>query len=59
MSINPNDDGTLVRKLLKQKVEEIRMLSRMPGDLKALFDGLGEDPGDAPDPHPLQPRSAA
>jgi CRISP-associated protein Cas1 len=55
LSIDPSDDGTLVRKLLKQKIEETRMLKRMPDDLKKLFDGLGEDAGDAPEPHPLQP----
>lgn len=59
ISINPNDDGTLVRKILKQKVEETRMLRRMPDDLKKLFEGLGENPGDAPPDHPLQPRSEA
>jgi CRISPR-associated protein Cas1 len=59
LSINPQDDGTLVRKLLKQKVEETRMLRRMPEDLKKLFAGLGEDPDDAPADHPLQPKSEA
>ena len=54
-----SDDGTLVRKLLKQKVEETRMLRRMPDDLKRLFHGLGEDPEEAPDDHPLQPHSEA
>jgi CRISPR-associated protein Cas1 len=57
LSINPEDDGTLVRKLLKQKVEDTSMLRRMPGDLKKLFEGLGEDPDDAPPDHPLQPHS--
>lgn len=37
---DPRDDGSLTRKLLKQHVEESRMLQRMPGDLKRLFDGL-------------------
>lgn len=55
LSIDPSDDGTLVRKLLKQKIEETRMLKRMPDDLKKLFDGLGEEADDAPEPHPLQP----
>jgi CRISPR-associated protein Cas1 len=59
LSIAPNDDGTLVRKLLKQKIEETRMLRRMPEDLKKLFAGLGEDPEDSPSPHPLQPHSEA
>lgn len=37
---DPRDDGTLTRKLLKQHVEESRMLQRMPGDLKKLFENL-------------------
>ncbi len=56
LSIDPKDDGTLVRKILKRKIEETRMLRRMPDDLKKLFEGLGEDPEKAPDPHPLQPK---
>ena len=47
------------RKLLKQKVEESRMLRRMPEDLKKLFEGLCENPEDAPPDHPLQPHSEA
>ena len=35
---NPADDGDLVRKLLKQRVEEERLLQRMPKDLEALFE---------------------
>lgn len=34
---NPKDEGDLVRKLLKQRVEEERVLQRMPKDLAALF----------------------
>ena len=34
---NPADDGDLVRKLLKQRVEEERLLQRMPRDLEMLF----------------------
>ena len=34
---NPADDRDLVRKLLKQRVEEERLLRRMPKDLEALF----------------------
>lgn len=34
---DPKDDGSLVRKLLKQRVEEERLLQRMPKDLAALF----------------------
>lgn len=57
VSLDPRDDGTLVRRLLKRNVEESRMLRRMPDELKALFDGFGEPPGDAPEPHPLQPHA--
>lgn len=59
MSIDPKDDGTLVRRILKRRIEETRMLRRMPDELKALFDDLpGSEPGDVA-PHPLQPRSEA
>ena len=34
---NPQDDGELVRRLLKQHVEEERLLQRIPKDLAALF----------------------
>jgi CRISPR-associated protein Cas1 len=57
LSVDPRDDGTLVRKLLKRNIEQTRMLQRMPNELKALFDGLGEPPEDAPPDHPLQPHS--
>jgi len=43
---NPADDGALARKLLKQRVEEGRILQRMPKDLAALFE--------TPEPCPLQ-----
>jgi CRISPR-associated protein Cas1 len=33
----PDDDGELTRKLLKQRVEEEKLLQRMPKDLEALF----------------------
>ncbi|MEK7676179.1 MAG: type I-E CRISPR-associated endonuclease Cas1e [Verrucomicrobiota bacterium] len=33
----PDGDGELVRKLLKQRVEEEKLLQRMPKDLEALF----------------------
>jgi CRISPR-associated protein Cas1 len=59
ISINPNDDGTLVRKLLKQKIEENRVLRRMPDELKKLFDELGDEANEAEIIHPLQPRSEA
>jgi CRISPR-associated protein Cas1 len=55
VSVNPRDDGELVRKLLKRNVEESRMLRRMPVDLKALFDGLDTGEETPPEPHPLQP----
>ncbi|GAB4179478.1 MAG: type I-E CRISPR-associated endonuclease Cas1e [Terrimicrobiaceae bacterium] len=57
ISLDPRDDGTLVRKLFKQKVEETRLLKRMPDDLKALFEGIEEEK--EPDLHPLQPRQNA
>jgi CRISPR-associated protein Cas1 len=57
ISLQPSDDGILVRKLLKQKVEETRMLRRMPEDLKKLFIGLEDEK--TPNPHPLQPKSQA
>lgn len=34
---NPKDDGELVRKLLKERVEEERILQNLPKDLAALF----------------------
>ena len=34
---NPKDEGEVVRKLLKQRVEEEKILQRMPKDLEALF----------------------
>lgn len=34
---HPGNDGDLVRKLLKQRIEEQRILQRMPKDLAALF----------------------
>lgn len=53
ISIDPRDDGTLVRKILKRLVEETRMLRKMPDDLKSLFQDL--DTPEDPAPHPLQP----
>lgn len=55
ISVDPRDDGELVRKFLKQRVEEARMLRRMPDDLKKLFEGMGENPANAHGTHPLQP----
>jgi|TARA_B110001469_G_C9648333_1_gene329279 CRISPR-associated protein Cas1 len=57
ISLDPKDDGTLVRKIFKRKVEETRMLKRAPIDLKALFDDLSTLK--EPIPHPLQPKSEA
>jgi CRISPR-associated protein Cas1 len=34
---NPSDDGELVRKLLKRRIEEARILHRMPKDLAILL----------------------
>lgn len=34
---DPKDEGDLVRRLLKQRIEEERILQRMPRDLGALF----------------------
>lgn len=50
---NPSDKGDLVRKLLKQRVEEERLLQRMPRDLAALFQ--------TPEANPVQagPRPAS
>lgn len=35
---DPQDDGELARKLLKQRVEEEKLLQRMPKDLEALLE---------------------
>jgi len=55
ISIDPKDDGTLVRKILKRNVEQSRMLKRAPNELKALFRDLSTL--QEPKPHPLQPKS--
>jgi hypothetical protein len=34
---DPNDKGELVRTLLKERIEEHRILQRLPKDLAALF----------------------
>lgn len=57
ISLDPKDDGTLVRKILKRKVEETRMLKKAPLDLKALFADLSTL--QEPTAHPLQPKSQA
>jgi CRISP-associated protein Cas1 len=43
----PDDDGELVRKLLKLRVEEEKLLQRMPKDLEALFAPPTTTPGPA------------
>lgn len=57
ISINPDDDGTLTRKIFKRNVEQSRMLQRAPDDLKELFVDLQSL--QEPTLHPLQPRSEA
>lgn len=37
ISLNPRDRGDLVRKLLKEKIEQQHILQRIPEDLEALF----------------------
>lgn len=54
ISLDPDDDGTLVRKIFKRKVEETRMMRRAPVDLKSLFEDLSD--ASAPQVHPLQPK---
>ena len=41
---DPKDDGELTRKLLKQRIEEERLLQRIPKDLEALFAPSTLDP---------------
>jgi CRISPR-associated protein Cas1 len=43
----PDDDGELTRKLFKQRVEEERILQRIPKDLEALFSDAGQSPDTA------------
>lgn len=49
---NPKDDGELVRKLFKQRVEEERILQRMPKDLANLFQTTEATPQQASDRPP-------
>lgn len=44
---DPKDEGELVRKLLKQGIEEMRILQRMPKDLAALFETAEASPAQA------------
>jgi len=53
-SIDPKDDGTLVRKILKRNVEQSRLMTRAPEDLKPLFDDLNAPK--EPALHPLHPK---
>lgn len=53
ISIDSRDDGTLVRKIFKRNVEQVRLLKRMPEDLINLFKDFKEE--SSPKPHPLQP----
>ena len=39
-----DDDGELTRKLLKERIEETRLLQRLPKDLEALFAEAGGPP---------------
>lgn len=56
ISIDPKDRGDLVRTILKRKIEETRLLKRMPRDLKQLFNNLpGKGPKETKE-HPLQPK---
>lgn len=48
----PKDDGELVRKLLKQRVEEERLMQRMPKDLALLFNTAEAAPQQAGDRPP-------
>ena len=41
---DPNDDGTLARKLLKQHIESERILQRIPKDLARLLDSQEASP---------------
>ena len=54
IAMDPDDDGTLVRKILKRNVEQTRMLQRAPKEVKALFDDLKSS--ESPTAHPLQPK---
>lgn len=44
---DPKDEGELARKLFKQRVEEERILQRVPKDLAALFQTEGTSPAQA------------
>jgi CRISPR-associated protein Cas1 len=42
MQQDPLDDGTLARQFLKERVEETKLLQRMPRDLIKLFEESGK-----------------
>jgi len=44
---DPKDEGELVRRLLKQRIEEERILQRLPKDLGALFETGEANPAQA------------
>jgi len=44
---DPKDEGELVRRLLKQRIEEERILQRLPKDLGALFETEEANPAQA------------
>jgi hypothetical protein len=50
----PDDDGELVRKLLKQRVEEEKLLQRIPKDLEALFADPGQPAPALPQGPPVE-----
>lgn len=54
---NPDDDGELTRNLLKQRIEEGKILQRMPRDLEALFADPAAPPTqtEIPNPKPEAP----
>lgn len=57
ISLDPKADGPFVLKILKRRIEAERLLKRLPGELKTLFDDL---PGQSPkevEKHPLQPKA--
>ena len=46
----PDDDGELVRKLLKERIEIEKLLPKMPKDLELLFAATTGAPKSSPDP---------
>jgi CRISPR-associated protein Cas1 len=58
ISIDPTDRGDLIRTILKRKIEETRLLKRMPHDLKKLFENLPGKPPKKTKDYPLQPKQS-